>query len=444
MDKKQANTFLTNKVCEYFFRINPNDQQFKYKCGIDSCNKELSGKNKSNLVAHVKRKHRNFFQENFSEAKYHVSVVVPLPIKRLKYIQNCVEFIAVNGHAFRILNESGMRYLRQNDYDELKLGGLGSGLRGPHYPAIKKHIKYLSAAIVKKIKAETNGAFVSIMADSATKYRRSILGLSIQYMYHGELKIRTIGMINMTVPQTAENLMNAIVNQLKIYQIETHQILSITTDNANSMAAMVNRMNAFESNVNESHQSGNVFGPVDSDDEDNSDSDCSDENDLFELNEFPSTLFDMGSNNDVDDNSSDTSHQSNATDNISEAESDGAELRLEANAILNETEEFERILKELEKRFSIYTLNINGIRCAVHTLQLAIRHALKATGLKELISKCRQICKLLKKGSVKRLLTQNNIFISIPKLDCKTRWNSTYRMVRIQFVIAVFFPASIK
>lgn len=150
----------------------------------------------------------------------------------------------------------------------------------------------------------------------------------------------------------------------------------------------------------------------------------------------------MGAN-DFDDNSRDTSHQSNAADNISEAESDGADLRQEADAILNETEEFERILKELEKRFSIYTLNINGIRCAVHTLQLAIRDALKATGLEDLISKCRKICKLLKKGSVKRLLTQNNIFISIPKLDCKTRWNSTYRMVRTEFVI-VFFPPSIK
>lgn len=375
----------------------------------------------------MKRKHKNFYKENFSEAKYHVSVVVPLPIKRLKYIQNCVEFIAVNGHAFRILNESGMRYLRQNDYDELKLGGFGSGLGGPNYPAIKKHIKYLSAAIVKKIKTETNGAFISIMADSATKHHRSVLGLSIQYMCHGELKIRTIGMINMTVPQTAENLMNAIVNQLKIYGIETSQILSITTDNANSMAAMVNRMNALESNVNESHQSENELGPVDSDDED---SDCTDENDLCEFDEFPSTLFNMGTN-DVNDNLSDTSHQSNAADNISEAESDGAEQRQEADAILNETEEFERILKELETRFSIHTLNINGIRCAVHTLQLAIRDALKATGLEDLIGKCRKICKLLKKGSVKRLLTQNNIFISIPKLDCKTRWNSTYRMVRI-------------
>lgn len=430
MDKKQANTFLTNKVCEYFFRINPNDEQFKYKCGIESCNKELCGRNKSNLVAHVKRKHRKFFQENFSEAKYHVSVVVPLPIKRLKYIQNCVEFVAVNGHAFTILDESGMRYLRQNDYDELKLGGFGSGLSRPNYSAIKKHIKYLAGAIVDKIKAETHGTFISIMADTATKYRRSVLGLSIQYMHCGQLKIRTIGMINMTVPQTAENLMNAIVNQLKIYEIETHQILSITTDNANSMVAMVNRMNALEPNANES-ESENVLGPVDSDDEDNSDSDCSDENDVDELYELPSTFFDMNAN-DINDNCSDASHQSNAADNNSEAESDGAELRQEADAILSEKEEFERILKELEKRFSIYTLNINGIRCAVHTLQLAIRDALKATGLNELISKCRQICKLLKKGSVKRLLIQNNIFISIPKLDCKTRWNSTYRMVRIE------------
>lgn len=409
---------------------------------IEDCSKELSGKNKSNLVAHVRRKHEKFYKKNFGATKFQILKVIPLPIRRLQYIQNCVEFVAVNRNAFTILNQSGMKNLMQSDYDALRIGGFGSGLGRPNYPAIKKHIKYLSGAIVNKIKSEVRGGFISVMADTATKYRRSILGLSIQYMYNGQLKIRTIGMVNMTVSQTAENLMNAIINQLKFYEIDLHQVLSITTDNANSMTAMVNLINTCESNVDHStsgHEFENRIETDETDNDDNSDSnddaddgdnlqdsdsEYNDNIDTADLYELPESFFDMNA---------DDSLQLDEADNISEAESDDEERRQEVNAILDETDEFERLLKDLEKRFSVLTMNIKGIRCAVHTLQLAIRDALKECSLEKLIIECRKLCKLLKKGKVKSFLKRNNISIPTPRLDCKTRWNSTYRMVKIEF-----------
>lgn len=222
MAQKKAAEFLQNKVCEYFFRVDPSDERCRYKCMIENCCKELAGKKKSNLVAHVRRAHEKFYNEKFGSSKYHVVEVTPLPIRRLEYIQNCVEFVAVNGNAFAMLNQSGMRKLLQNDFAALRIGGYGSGLGWPNYTAIKKHIRYLSAEIMKRIKTEVQGAPVSVMVDSATTFSLSILGLSIQYMYCGKLKIRTIGMINMTEAQTAVNLMNAIIDQLKLYGIETH------------------------------------------------------------------------------------------------------------------------------------------------------------------------------------------------------------------------------
>lgn len=447
MDKKKAFALLTNKVCEYFLLIDTKEK--KYRCGIENCSKELAGKNKSNLIAHVKRKHNNFYENNFGEAKYRILEVDPLPVKRLKFIQNCVEFVAVNGKPFTLLNTSGMKKLLENDYQSLKIGGFASGLRSPHFRSIKNHIKYLCSVIMEKIKAETDGAAISVMADGATKYGRSILGLSIQYMHHGQLKIRTVGMINMTESQTAENLMNAIIDRLKMYKIETHQLISITTDNANAMTAMVNLINTHalnaDNNGNESEVERNVETAADDDNSnaddnndqnDYSDSDNSDEDVTENLYEIPDSFFDMRMDDADDTNTNNFFQSAGANDmDISETESDDAERRQEADAILNETDDFEHILKELESRFSVHTLNINGIRCAVHTLQLAIHDALKETELTKFITKCRQICKLLNRGNIRCLLRSNNIQYRKIRLDCKTRWNSTYRMVRSEFLI---------
>lgn len=456
MDIKKRSDSMTNKLSGYFHPIN-NEEKY-YKCEIENCDKKLCGKAKNNLVAHVKRKHKTFFEENFGSEKYNV---FELPIKRLKYIQNCVEIVAVNGHAFTILAESGVKNLMQNDYEELRRSKFSSGLGWPNYPAIKNHIKYLSGVIIERIKGETRNKFIGLMADSATKYRRSILGLSIQYIHCGQLKIRTIGMINMTVSQSAENLMNAIINRLKFYGIEMHQILAITTDNANAMTAMINRMNGRKLNDVEGEfdngfdfadkndeeddecvdGNGDDDGSVEGDDDDDNTADQDGDNESRGdeagiLYKIPDNFFDMSTEFDSFDNDNrNDSPQFEAEDDGSDLDSDDEERHQTVNAILDETIEFERLLKDLEKRFSIHTLNINGIRCAVHTLQLAIRDALKETGLNRLIKKCREICKLLRKGKLRTELMENNISIPVPNLDCKTRWNSIHRMVRIEYPI---------
>lgn len=70
---------------------------------------------------------------------------------------------------------------------------------------------------------------------------------------------------------------------------------------------------------------------------------------------------------------------------------------------------------------------IGVIRCAAHTLQLAILDACNDPDIQETITSARII--------VKRLLTQSIINIirankkPLPVLDCVTRWNSTVDML---------------
>lgn len=77
----------------------------------------------------------------------------------------------------------------------------------------------------------------------------------------------------------------------------------------------------------------------------------------------------------------------------------------------------------------MHTLNSSGIRCAAHTLQLAVKKALKAKHIRVIIDMCRIACKLLRKASYKNRMREQNLKIASPRLDCAVRWNSTYRMV---------------
>lgn len=313
---------------------------------------------------YIRSQHKLFFEKVFgvhNEAVYEITKK-PLPYRRLKYIQSCVEIVAVNGNPFTKLNESGVRGLLENEFVALKVCGLGEGLGHPNYPAIKKHIKYLAGEIQKQIQLEVRGTCEAAMADSATKYDMSILGLSIQYMYEGQLKIRTIGMINMTEPQTALHLKNVIWDRLQAYEISKHQLISFVTDNANSMTAMVRLLN---------DQEANNIDIVDDDDDDESDPD--EEDDDCDI-EFP--VFDMNiqSVEQQDDNIS------------SETDSDDQDRLHEVNEILNENNDFNELLKELKNIFNVMTLNIHGIRCAAHTIQLAIQDALGRDDLKALLT----------------------------------------------------------
>lgn len=420
MSGRKKRESLQDKVLEYFRLVDPRKNQ--YKCLIDNCKRDcLSGARKFNLVSHARTQHKYFFDQTFGKDVIAVKKY-PLPYRRLKYIQRCVEIVAVNGNPFTKLHESGVYGLLEDELEVLKMYGFAKGLGHPNYVTIKKQIAYLSGELQNEIKSEVCGKFVAVMVDTASKYDMSILGVSIQYMYEGQLKIRTIGMINLTEPQTALHLKDVIIDRLQVYGINKHQIISLTTDNANSMLSMVKLMNDHPTNDNEI---------IDDEDEDTEDDDEDDSDEEYGGQLTPETItrlpFDMNIQGlETLDN---VIQQCDAEISVCDSESDDDDRRNEVNGILNETDEFDELLKELQQNFSAYTMHINGIRCAAHTVQLAVQDALDTDDMKTLLKKCKKLCKLLRKKKVRFILRTHNIRIKLPRLDCKTRWNSKFRMV---------------
>lgn len=71
---------------------------------------------------------------------------------------------------------------------------------------------------------------------------------------------------------------------------------------------------------------------------------------------------------------------------------------------------------------------ITGVRCAAHTLQLAVHDALGSdTVYVEALEKARLLVRILRRPNVLRILKQYHN--KKPILDCATRWDSTFLMV---------------
>lgn len=76
---------------------------------------------------------------------------------------------------------------------------------------------------------------------------------------------------------------------------------------------------------------------------------------------------------------------------------------------------------------------IDGINCAAHTLQLAVKDALKALNKSHtnVISLCRNVGIFIRHTNTLIEIQKQGLKKKLPALDTSTRWSSTYLMVSI-------------
>lgn len=380
-----------------FLKISDDPSDCFYKCLISASCKPLNGKKLSNLVAHVKT-HKEYFRKTYGFAQVELKT---MPMIRLEFIQHCTELVTTNSEPFALLNKSGFLKLNRNKLQMLLDTGYGSGLAAPDCTAVKEHIKYLSAEILIQIGKEADGKFVSLMVDGASKYQRSILGVYLQFMTDFRIVTREIGMIDLTVRHTGEYLASVIRERLARLGIKTSQLVAVTTDNATNMTSMIECLNK-------------AFG----EDEDTIDNDETNRNasNGDRQEKFPQFIF-------SDANDYDAMLKNYLADmEIEELCTDNS-LDVETQANLDS------ILQEINSIIGSQSLNIHGIRCVIHTVQLGVIKALGVDEFKAIIQLARGVCKELRKNTSRVELLTQGILLKTPHIDVKTRWNSTYVMV---------------
>lgn len=231
-NKQKTNT-QTSRAQPYFTEINIANKT--HKC--NECGKLITATKIANLVSHLRSSHQNVYNTVINPRRY----IVFYKRKRLKFIQNITEIVAINGRPFSYLNDSGFQKLVEDDLNELKEADCGISLDDKS--EIKAYMASLAGKIKEKIKSEARGRAVSLMVDIAKKNNRSFLGLSVQYFVNGMCCVRCLGTLELKKAHTARYIKEIMMNCLLLFDISLDQIVSITTDNGANMLAMVDLFN---------------------------------------------------------------------------------------------------------------------------------------------------------------------------------------------------------
>lgn len=82
--------------------------------------------------------------------------------------------------------------IHKRKVEQLELAGCPINLTDPHLLEVKSYAESIASEFKQKVKEEVKGKPISLMIDIATKNHRSILGVSIQYIWHRHPKVVTI------------------------------------------------------------------------------------------------------------------------------------------------------------------------------------------------------------------------------------------------------------
>lgn len=270
----------------------------------------------TNLKRHLKQKHNEIFKELSKKLKVSESedmeskVKITVEISKEEVITSCISMITKESLPLSFLDSTSFKTLTSQLFDGLHMQRINSR-------NIMDVVAEKALQIKEAIKHEIKNKIFCLKMDTATRNERSILGVNIQIITKGEIKIFSLGMIELKQRHTAEHIKDKIENILNEYGISKKQIYAVTTDNGRNMVKAVELLSSQITQLTEEEE-----------DDDYDDDD--------ETNDFENSL----------------------------------------------SMEFE---------------NIMSIKCAAHTLQLAVKDFLKEYGY--IIEKARKIVKILRSPS---------------------------------------------
>lgn len=344
-----------------------------YSCRIDGCDKKYP--EKSSAIRHLRKNHKGIHDiikseklsmNNVKNANSSYSFEIRVKVNPGEIMDACTELITVHGLPVAAVEYPAFKKILNPYVMALKTKGVDLLI---NQRTIKTHITKRTDELKKIIKKETNRRMVSIMVDIASRYNRSVLGVTIAYIYGGEIRVRTIAMRVLKASHTGDHISNILKEILSTYGIRLSQIVSITSDNGKNIVKAVALIDAYY----QSHKNSTS----------NSNSELIDDDDEYYINP---DVFDE--------------------------------------------EYYDEVLQEVRARFEGACSSdlISGLSCAAHCIHLVVSHAMdNSPEISEVIKKCRALAKKLRTPTFRSKL--KGAGINMAMLDVETRWNSMYSMV---------------
>lgn len=352
-----------------------------YSCRIDGCHKTYT--QKSSSIRHLQKHHKEVYQAiqcgkleaNEKKTNSPISFEIRVKVNPEDIMDACAELITVHGLPLSVVEYPAFKRVLNPYVIALKMKGVHLSI---NKNSMKERIKNRTNEVKKIIRSETKNKMVSLMVDIATRYNRSVLGISISYMYGGQICIRTISLHVLKAAHTGSYVSNLLREILSDYNICLSQIVSITTDNGKNMIKAVALLDAF---YQEKHSSADENWPIHSEPMEDEDED------------------EYYINNDVFD------------------EDYYTELLKEVRSSIEQSCSFDLI---------------HGISCGAHCIHLTVSHAVKnSPEVMHLIEKCRTLAKKLRTPTYRTKMKAEGLNMAI--IDVETRWNSIFSMVTYKY-----------
>lgn len=365
---------------ECFEEKKNNDGKLVFSCCIDGCGKPYT--EKSSAIRHLNKHHKEVYDYIKSvklapaeKTKSTFSFEIRVKVNPNDIMDACAELITVHGLPLSVVEYPAFKRLLHPYVVALQMKGVDLSI---NKNTIKKHIANRTNEVKKIISSETKNKMVSLMIDIASRYNRSVLGVTIAYMHGGEICVRTISMHVLKASHTGAHIRDLLKNILADYGIRLAQIVSITTDNGSNMLKAI----ALLDNLYQNKKASNI-----------------------------------------DQTTQNQPGQSESTGNEDEDE-------YYINTDIFDEEYYRNLLSEVESEFETTCSSdlIHGIPCAAHCIDLVVSHAVDTSPeIVRLLKKCRTLAKTLRTPTLRAKLKAENFNMAM--IDVSTRWNSVYTMV---------------
>jgi hAT family C-terminal dimerisation region len=150
-------------------------------------------------------------------------------LSKHRLLQAVVELCTVNGRPFTILNDTGMRLILDPIIDAMPEK---FKLNAENLPNL---INEEASKTRKEITDMFRNQIFSLKIDCVTRLDRGFLGVNIQRVVNGRIRIRCLGCVELFQQHTSQYLFEEIKKLMHLYELTFDQLYSVTYDNGRNM-----------------------------------------------------------------------------------------------------------------------------------------------------------------------------------------------------------------
>ncbi|XP_029725293.2 uncharacterized protein LOC115265169 [Aedes albopictus] len=266
-----------------------------------------------------------------------------------------------------------------------------------HRKAVANLVGASAFAAQKLITAELKQQhLIAIEVDGASRGSRHFVGINARFIVDGEVVVRNLAIRETLERQTKEHLKSLMEEVLSKFGVKLNQVYSVTHDNGANMVASVTEMKKSLELSNIELSTLVDTSCFDDNCEDDKDLSDTDDDDWQAYQNEPAD-----SDSESDDANDDFNHGK-----------EGDELRENTP----EADPFDNSMQHV----------LGSVRCAAHTAQLAVWDVLKTYDKR--IKQIQKLVVKLRQREYYKFAKQHDAHL--PPISNRTRWNSTYLMLK--------------